>query len=138
MINRSLHLVARVAIQLLPPVRAQRVVATLARAFPRIRGEECARALAYELETSGTCLSRAMTIAARVENAQIAIGVTYAPGGRLRAHAWVTLDGFAIRDADPDGEVLAIVSPERGGTIDGRRTDNRSDSARRSSNGAKV
>lgn len=56
---------------------------------------------------AGTCLTRAMTIAARLPRSRVVIGVQPPRGGPLKAHAWVELDGAPIRTFDPSGEVIA-------------------------------
>jgi hypothetical protein len=68
-----------------------------------------ARLLAGDLDGSGTCLSRALAVASRVNGAKVAIGVRYAAGAALSAHAWVVWGGVPLRAADPIGEVIAVL-----------------------------
>lgn len=99
------HVVARIAVALLPPKAALRATASVVRGLPV--GAEAARHIAGLLEPSGTCLTRAVAIAARLEGAQVALGHLRDAGGQPFGHAWVELDGRPLRSWDAHGEVLA-------------------------------
>lgn len=105
---QALHLVARVALRMLPPRRAKRLVEEAARALPRVGSLDEARSIAAELDRSGTCLSRALTLAPCVPGSTVVIGVD--PGrehSMLYAHAWIEVDGEPLRPSDPRGQEIA-------------------------------
>jgi hypothetical protein len=118
--SRAVHLIARVAIRVAPPVRAMALVATAARFAPRLRHDTAIRAL-DTLDGRGTCLSRALAVATRLDGAQVAIGVHYARSTSLRAHAWVVFNGAPLRRGDPDGDVIALIGPMIASKENGRR-----------------
>lgn len=103
-----LHVVARAALRALPPLDAKRVVDAAAVPLGRYPSLDRARAAAGTLDGTGTCLSRALTVAARLDGARVVIGVE--PGRQismLHAHAWVEIDGAPLRASDPRGEEIA-------------------------------
>ena len=108
--SRALHLIARVAVRVAPPVRATSLVAAAARLTPRL-SQDAARHALDTLEGRGTCLSRALAVATRLDGAKIAVGVRYARGTPLRAHAWGVSSGRPLRPSDPDGDVIALLDP---------------------------
>jgi hypothetical protein len=61
---------------------------------------------AQELEGSGTCLTRALTISARLPGAQVVIGSDGFPHEAFGAHAWVERDGVII-GTDPSRYEIA-------------------------------
>src|SRR5215472_15366680 len=91
--TRALHLVARLAIRAFPPLLARRVVVRFARLLPPVYDELVARELAELLDRSGTCLSRAITLAARMPKAEVVIGVNPGAPRPYFAHAWVEVGG---------------------------------------------
>ena len=101
-LNRVLHLVARVALRAAPPIRAKRAVDLLAAALPPLTSTEDALRAYLALGAAGTCLSRALTIAARFPKSEVVIGLSTAPTpGPFAAHAWVEHGGETI-DPRPD------------------------------------
>lgn len=105
---RALHVVARLALRVLPPRRAKEVVYEAARVLPLFSSEDEARVAASALDGHGTCLSRALCVAARLPGASVVIGV--GPGGErtmVQAHAWVEMRGVPLRESDPRGEEIA-------------------------------
>jgi hypothetical protein len=106
---RALHLVARTALRLFPPRRAKDVVDETAKRLTVPFGSlDEARAVLAAIEHEGTCLSRALVVAARLRDAEVVIGVD--PNGNrslLAAHAWVVIDGVPLRASDPRGEEIA-------------------------------
>lgn len=106
---RALHWLARVALRTMPPRRAKDVVDQAARALPPFASLEEARRVANALDAHGTCLSRAMTVASRLRNAEVVIGVdpnSPRDPSPLGAHAWVVVDGVPLRASDPRGEEI--------------------------------
>jgi hypothetical protein len=104
----ALHCVARAALRLHTPLRAKHVVETVARWLPPFDKVEVARLAIDELGGRGTCLSRALTIAARLPGAEIVVAVDPAPGARpLGGHAWVEYNGMPLRSFDVAGVEIA-------------------------------
>ena len=54
------------------------------------------------ISLAGTCLSRALAVAAAVNGAEVVIGVTALKGPRVSAHAWLEIQGVRV-DTNPDG-----------------------------------
>jgi hypothetical protein len=73
------------ALRVLGPERARRGVGRLGALLPKLDVEQARRR--HASLRRGTCLSRAIAIAARVPGARVVIGV--GPGVPLEAHAWV-------------------------------------------------
>jgi hypothetical protein len=127
MVNRTLLLVARALLYVVPAPRAFGLTKTLAAGLPPLRSAEDARTAYASLVGHGSCLSRSIVVAARTPSARIAIGVDPSRSERLFAHAWVELNGLAIDSSDPVGEVMAYLpdktsSPAGGsGATMGRR-----------------
>ena len=109
MISQAVHTVARIALFVLPPQRAFSLVRRLGKRLPLALTDSDARHIADTIADTGTCLSRAMATASRIDGGTVAIGVHYGPSA-FRAHAWVLLQGRPLRDTDPDGEIIAILN----------------------------
>jgi Transglutaminase-like superfamily len=105
--DRLIHLVARLALVLGPPARAKRIVDAIACLWPPLSVGEAMRT-AQEIESAGgTCLTRALAVAARVPGAHVVLG-SDAPGGRpFAAHAWVERDGVLISASTPSRYEIA-------------------------------
>ena len=93
--NYLLHALARVTLRVMTPLRAKRMVDAAGRALRALSPDEALR-VASRLEGHGTCLSRSLTLAARLPCSEVVIGGSFAPGQRFAAHAWVERDGQAI------------------------------------------
>ena len=107
----AIHGVARVALRWSSPVRAARVVRTLGKWLPPIdRDAACSAVARLDDRGRGTCLTRALAIAARVPGARVAIGVE-PPLMHARgiAHAWVETEEGPLRANDPRGAVIATL-----------------------------
>ncbi|MGH7438004.1 MAG: lasso peptide biosynthesis B2 protein [Polyangiaceae bacterium] len=107
-----LHGVARIAIRILPPLGALRLVRTIARSLPGYRplGSSAAIAIGESMRRRGTCLTRSIALASQVQGAGVALGVRRGSGDPpFHAHAWAVKDGQAICRGDPDGEVIAVL-----------------------------
>jgi hypothetical protein len=101
--TRALHLVTRAALKVSSPLRAKKWIDSLGLLLPSLSVSDASR-MARELEPSGSCLTRALTIAARLRGSQVVIGANASggDGARFGAHAWVEHDGKAIgTDATP-------------------------------------
>jgi hypothetical protein len=114
MLDRSLLLLARSLLYVMPPQRALKVLRFVSAKAPPLRTPHEAIAFTRGLR-GGSCLARSLAVAARVPSAQIAIGVEPRAGG-LFAHAWVEMDGHPIDPAEPAGEVIAYVTNTLGST----------------------
>jgi hypothetical protein len=106
------HLVARAALSTRPPLQAKRLVDLVGRLLPRVEAA-AAGELSAALEGSGTCLTRALTVASRVPGAEVVIAATPARvalrgadrisegGPALYAHAWVEIHGVSVGERPP-------------------------------------
>ena len=108
--GHALHVVARVALRVATPLRAKRIVdlaALATRRFMPLGNADSARVVASALDGHGTCLSRALTVAALLPGAEVVIGVDPRVRRPLYAHAWVEHGGRALRGADVSGAEIA-------------------------------
>jgi len=99
----ALHCVARLALRFRLPLKAKGMVDGIARAFPPLDGVDEARAAVRTLFPKGTCLSRAVTIAAALPGAEVVIGVNVWTAARLAAHAWLEVSHVRI-DTNPSSQ----------------------------------
>jgi hypothetical protein len=77
----------------------------------RSRSVDDARVAANSLDRQGTCLSRALAVAARLEGGEVVIGVD--ARGAVMAHAWVEVEGRPLRAEDPrGGEIARLIQPK--------------------------
>lgn len=104
---RLLHVVARLALRLRSPIRAKRLIDGAGRLMSPFETPAEARRAADSLEGQGTCLSRALTVAARLPDSEVVIGVDPSTGSSLYAHAWVEFGGCPLRQNDPGGQEIA-------------------------------
>lgn len=106
--DEALHLLARVLLRVCSPKHAYSIVVKVGGLLPPLPGgPEALRRAAIRLGPRGTCLSRALTMAARVPEADLVIGVLPRVGQRLFAHAWVELAGKPIDPSDVAGGEIA-------------------------------
>jgi len=63
--------------------------------------------LARSLRRHGSCLSRALAVAARTPAADVVFAVEPRQAAPLFAHAWVEIDGIPIDASDVAGTVIA-------------------------------
>jgi hypothetical protein len=117
----ALHCVSRLALRHLRLLEAKALVDRVARRFPVLRGASQAEAALRELQPGGSCLSRAVTVAAMLPGAEIVIGVDPWGSANLVAHAWLEVDGVRVdTSAYPDSGLppelarLPPVSSRRG------------------------
>jgi hypothetical protein len=103
-LDHGLHLVAWIALRAMSPPDAHRVVLRVGGLLPQRRSTAAVRRAAKKLRR-GTCLSRALTIAARAPGSEVVIGVQ--PPGTFGAHAWVELDGAPLQECDRSGAEIA-------------------------------
>jgi hypothetical protein len=100
--TRILHAVAVLAVRTRPPLAAKRIVDALGRALPALSLGDAMRT-AQELEGSGTCLTRALAIAARLPGSEVVIGSDGPSRGTrpFGAHAWVEREGTIVSATMP-------------------------------------
>jgi hypothetical protein len=92
-----LHLAARLATRLWAPERAKWVTDAVGFCMPRLRSSIEAGAYLAELSGRGTCLTRALAVAARWPGAEVVIGGrTGEKGAGFSAHAWVENEGVEL------------------------------------------
>ncbi len=101
---RGLHWFARAALRFRPPLRAKALVDRIGSRFPRLRGAEDARAAVRELSPGGSCLSRALTIAATLPGAEVVIGVDAWSAAQISAHAWLEIENVRV-DTNPGSDI---------------------------------
>jgi hypothetical protein len=97
--DELLHIVARIAVRLWPPLTAKRRIDKVAALVKPIDIDEATR-LTQRLR-GGTCLTRSLAIAARLPGSEVVVGVSRAQGSPLRAHAWVEAQGLCIGEPEP-------------------------------------
>jgi hypothetical protein len=100
----GLHCVAWMAVRFLSPTSAKRAVDTVARLVPSFASEEEAEQGARALSAHGSCLTRAMTVAALLPGSEVAIGVDHSRSATLHAHAWVEVNGRPLGDTKGQSE----------------------------------
>jgi hypothetical protein len=106
-IDFGLPLLASGLLRVCSPLRAHAVLVRVGAFLPELHTPGEARGAMQALGGRGTCLTRALAVAARAPAADVVIGV--APGGQapLLAHAWVEMDGAPIDPSDVAGTVIA-------------------------------
>ena len=108
--SHVLHLVAIVGLKAFgrSPYGLERALRLVRRVGGRMSpmNREQARGIAGRLR-AGTCLTRAMTVSARLPGSQVVIGVRSGRSAQgFGAHAWVEHDGVPLRAFDPEGDVI--------------------------------
>jgi hypothetical protein len=106
----ALHAAARVAFRAMTPMRATRAINRLAGWLPKLRSVDEARRAAWLLDGRGTCLTRAATIAALTPGSEVVIGVDAKRSTRLRAHAWVVVNGERLEFSAEDAPFMPVAS----------------------------
>lgn len=115
LVDHSLHAVTRILLRVCSPALTHAIVTRIGRLLPpRDQPSEIARATT-RLQGRGTCLTRALTLAARIPDAEVVIGVQPRRGQRLLAHAWLERRGAAIDPLDVTGSEIVRLSVSRGG-----------------------
>jgi hypothetical protein len=112
-------------LRILPPLRAHSLLLRIGRRWPEIRTPEEAREASARLGRLGSCLSRALAVAARAPAADVVIGVAPGDGtsdgtsaasprrGRnqgtspLFAHAWLEMGGLPVDPSEVAGAAIA-------------------------------
>lgn len=113
---RLLHVLARVAVRVRSPLEAKALVDAAGALFPPYASSAHARRDAAAIARSGTCLTRALAIAARLPDSAVVIAAK--KPSAFAAHAWVErASGERISDDDEGFEwsTNEIVRLKRGG-----------------------
>lgn len=109
----SLHAAAWGLLRAYPPARAHEILLRAGARFAPIHTPEEARRVSRAVGRFGTCLSRALAVAARMPTAEVVIGVAPRRNAPLFAHAWVEVDGAPIDPDEVAGNVIArLRSPD--------------------------
>ena len=98
----GLHLLTRLALRMRKPLQAKALVDRIGRRVLNLSNADEARAAMMELFPRGTCLSRAMTIAAGTPDAEVVIGIDVWSSARTTAHAWLQIGEVCV-DTRPPG-----------------------------------
>lgn len=114
----SIHVCAWALLRVCSPARAHGILLRIGAHLPSIETAEDARLVLKGLSPHGTCLTRALTIAALAPTANVVIGVTPRANAPLFAHAWVEVDGVPLDPADVAGSVIARLRGPGGATND--------------------
>lgn len=107
-----LNLGARVLLRACAPPTVHGALTCVARVLPQRKTHAEVRHAA-DLLSRGSCLSRALAIAARSPSADVVIGVQPEGGTGLYAHAWVEVDGRPLHPSDPGGREIARLKGRR-------------------------
>lgn len=116
--DRALLMIARGLLRASRPLRAHAIMLRLGAWLPPLGSADEARRVARSLAGRGSCLSRALAVAARVPTADVVIGVEPRGAAPLFAHAWVEMNGAPIDPADVAGVVIARLRGPCSGTAD--------------------
>jgi hypothetical protein len=107
LLDHSIHLAAWALLKTSSPARAHALILRIGGLFPRIAQREDVLRSLRTMGPYGSCLSRALAVAARTPNADVVIGVDHRKDRPLFAHAWVEMNGVAVDMTDVAGEVIA-------------------------------
>jgi hypothetical protein len=97
--DNAFHVIAVFALRLGSPRRARAWTKQVARLWPRVWTLEAAEAVRGRLGGRGTCLTRAVAVAARCPGSFVVVGGQVPPRGSGRsfeAHAWVEVSGRCL------------------------------------------
>ena len=113
MTDEALHALARILLRLCSPRRTLSIVGQVGALLPPHNDRQDVMRAGARIAAvgRGTCLSRALAVAARAPQAEIVIGVAPRRGEPLRAHAWLELSGEPLDPADVAGREIARLRP---------------------------
>ena len=117
----GLHWLARLVLRVRPPLEAKALVERIASHLPALRGVQSARDAVVTLFPAGSCLTRAVTIAAALPGADVVIGVDVWNAAQVTAHAWLEIDGVRVDtrpgDAQLPDELTRLTSSASNGLL---------------------
>jgi hypothetical protein len=105
--SHLLHGLVCASVRVLPLPSTLRLMRALGARLPSFTPAECGE-VARHLR-GGTCLTRALTLAARTPGAAVVIGGTKVHGA-FAAHAWVEVEGTTISGHTASDQVLVRLS----------------------------
>jgi hypothetical protein len=109
MTDEVLHALARFLLRVCSPKHAHAILVRVGALFPRHVDRSDVLSAGTRVRGRGTCLSRALAVAARSPDAELVIGVAPRVGERLFAHAWVEVAGEPIDPTDvAGGEIVRL------------------------------
>ena len=116
LVDSSLHALAWALLHMCSPARVHTVLLRVGHHLAPIETPKEARRVSVALARHGTCLSRALALAARTPTADVVIGVEPRKNAPLFAHAWVEMGGTPIDPADVAGDAIARLCGPRSRT----------------------
>ena len=105
--DELLNLAARVLLRAWSPSTVHAWLTRIGQVLPQRRTPADVRAAASRLRPKGTCLTRALAVAARAPRADVVIGVRPEGRGSIHAHAWIEVEGEPLYPSDPSGLEIA-------------------------------
>jgi hypothetical protein len=116
MTDEAIHVLARILLRICSPGRAHAILTRIGALFSSHADRAGLLRASAHLRRQGTCLSRALAIAARAPQAEVVIGVAPRSGQPLLAHAWLELAGEPVDASDVAGnEIVRLGSALRAG-----------------------
>jgi transglutaminase superfamily protein len=113
MTDRVLHALAFILLRVSSPQRAYAILTRVGAVLPPHADRSALLRANMRLRPRGTCLSRALAVAARAPNAELVIGVAPPAGRGLLAHAWLELSGEPIDPSDVAGDEIVRLRHHR-------------------------
>ena len=108
--DNALNLFAYLVLRASPPARAKIWVDRLGRMHLSVMGTKNAEQMMRRLNRRGTCLSRALAVAACLPGSEVVIGVARSSSPPIEvnsrdfaAHAWVELGGIPVDEDEKAG-----------------------------------
>lgn len=114
MIDQVFLVTAHMLLHVCAPPRTLYILRRLGRPFPRLKTRGEHRRALSRLQGRGSCLSRALALAARSPNAQVVIGVHLRNGCEFEAHAWLEVQGAPLEPTDPRGQEIVRLATSMG------------------------
>ena len=114
--DEILHAVARIALRCCSPRLAYAIVTEVGAFLPQHPDHAHVRCAGARIRRKGTCLSRALTLAARTPSAELVIAVAPRAGQRLFAHAWLEFEGIPLEPSEVAGSEIARIRRDLPGT----------------------
>ena len=114
MTDEVLHGLTCILLRLCSPQRAHAIVSRVGALLPALDDRAAVRRAGMRIRNRGTCLSRALAVAARAPDADVVIGLVPPSGQRLLAHVWLELGGEPIDWSDVAGDEIARLRGDRG------------------------
>jgi hypothetical protein len=114
MLDELLHVLARALLRISSPLKTYELLCEVGSVLPQRKSYAAVRSAFLGLSRRGTCLSRAMAIAARAPNVEIVIGLLPRSGVEsMLAHAWLEFEGVPVDCAEARGVELARIPTGR-------------------------